>query len=246
MGIGSTDGRPLDSVRRWVSLGLYTGYETVQYAVLAVFLGVVTTVADRGSIGPSENGTPILLDIIDVEFVSTAVGTELGGQPLVTVMAIAIITLAAMTVVGVPILHHATIPIHTPQREYVFTLPDLSVFGLDIAPILAAIPVVVLVGRVALSGASVDGDVPPRDLLRYGVIVGLTHALFVLAAAALAREVLLAFLTAIAGVQTTTGITVQVIAVETVGVVTVYAVAFAVVGLTLGLAVRSLDLDALW
>lgn len=245
MGIGATDNRSREAVRPWVRLGFYTGYETLQYAVIIVFLGVVTTVADQGALGTTQDGTPVLVDIIDVAFVSTAVGTNLGTQSALMVMIVAIVTLATMTGVGLPVLHRATVPVYTPQREYVFTLPDLTVFGIDIDPFLVAVPVLVLVTRVALTGTAIEGYVPPRTLLQSGVVTGIVHTITILGIAVIAREILLAFLTAIAGSAATAGVTVTIISIPIVAVVAGFSIVFAVVGLTLGLAARSVDLQYL-
>lgn len=246
MGIGAIDGQVRERVWRWVRLGFLTGFETVQYTVIIVFLGVVTTVADQGSLTGTDQGSPVLLDIVDVEFVSTAIGTQLGTQTPVMVMGIAILTIATMTGVGVALLHGATIPVHTPQREYVFTLPDLSVLGYDLAPVLVAVPVAVIVAHVAQSGIGLDDDRPPTTLAGNAATVGVAHAITVVATALIARELLFAFLTATAGPAATAGVSIPIVSIPVVGVVTVFAVVFVLVGLGVGAGVRSVDTDALW
>lgn len=219
--------------------GVGTALETFQYALLVVFLGVVTTVA-AGNVPADAGGGPVLVHLIDVPFISRALAVGLDGQDLVTVMLLAIVTFIAYTGLFLPILHYASIPV-TASQESVLTLPDLSVFGVPIDPFLTAVPALVIIALTAIPASNHEGPMPSVDIVRTGVVTGVAYAVMTLVVAVLAREVLVAFLTAIAGPAATTGVTVHLLTPGTVGIVVVYASVGATIGATIG--VRSRDLD---
>jgi len=225
---------PDQSLASWVRRGIGTATETYQYAVLVVVLGVVTTVADLGGDTGTDTAGAVLLRLLDVPFVRRATTSEPGQQLALAVLIIAVLILLAVTALTLPVFHQGTVLVETGGGTTPLAMPDLTVFGIGIDPLLAAVPVVVL-GVVAAGAATdLDGPVPPATILRAGAGLGAAHAVVVLGIAVFAREVLFAFATAIVGPGATDGVAITILTPRTVAVVTVYAVIVATLGVAAG------------
>lgn len=234
----TTDQSPIQT---WARRGIGTGIATYQYALLVVFIGVITTVA-AGDTDPATADAPLIVRFIDVPFISRALAAELGGYGLVAVMFIAVITFLAYTGLALPMLHGAAIPVTAVDSEYVVTLPDVTVAGIAIDPLLAAVPGIVIVVSTALPILDQDADPAIVSLLKTGGVTGLSYATTILVVAVLAREILFAFLTVIGGAAATTGVTVHLLTPGTVTIVAGYAVVLATVGTGVGYLVRDIDI----
>lgn len=228
------------TMQTWIRRGVGTGVASYQYALLVVFIGAIITVA-TGDTTPATVEGPLLIRFVDVPFISRALAAELGGYGLFARMVVSVLTFLTYTGLVLPILHGAQLPVTAPGTGYVVTLPDVTMFGMGIDPVLTAVPAVVIVASAALPALDREAALEPMTILQIGGVTGVTYAASILVIAGLAREILFAVLTAIGGADATTGVTVHLLTPGTGAIVAGYAVVLAIIGTGIGYLVQDVD-----